>query len=249
MSSETSIISHFAQLEDPRDERNRKHPLMNIIAIAILGVLSGADTWVDIERYGKSKREWLETFLDLRNGIPSHDTFGRVFRWLDSEAFQKHFVAWTQQVCAVTRGQVVAADGKKLRRSHDSAHERDGIWLVSAWTSENRMVLGQRKVDDQSNEITTIPQLLSTLELEGCIVTVDALNTQKETAATILQRKADYLLPVKANQGTLHEDLQDLFDGFEAEHYQQVGYDTARQVREGHDRRELRQCWVVAQPE
>lgn len=212
MVPETSIISHFAQLEDPRDQRNRKHPLMNIIAIAILGVLSGADTWVDIERYGKSKREWLETFLDLSHGIPSHDTFGRVFRWLDSEAFQRQFVAWTQQVCAVTRGQVVAADGKKLRRSQDGMHERDGIWMVSAWTSENRMVLGQRQVDDKSNEITAIPHLLSALALEGCVVTLDALNTQTETARAILQRKADYLLPVKANQSTLHEDLQDLFE-------------------------------------
>lgn len=222
---------------------------MNIIAIAILGVLSGADNWVDIERYGKSKQEWLATLLDLSQGIPSHDTFGRVFRWLDSEGFQRQFIAWTQQVCVVTRGQVVAADGKKLRRSQDGTHERDGIWMVSAWASENRMVLGQRKVDDKSNEITAIPHLLSTLELEGCIVTMDALNTQRETASAILQRKADYLLPVKANQGTLHEDLQDLFDGFEAENYQQVVYDTAKQVSEGHDRRELRQCWVVSQPE
>ena len=249
MLSETSLFAYFADLEDPRDERNRKHPLMNIIAIAILGVLGGADTWVDIERYGKSKREGLGTFLDLSNGIPAHDTFGRVFRWLDSEAFQAHFVAWTQQVCTITRGQVVAADGKKLRRSQDGAHERDGIGMVSAWASENRLVLGRRKVADKSHEITAIPQLLSGLELEGCLVTVDALNTQTATAAAILQRKADYWLPVKANQGTLYEDLQDLFDEFEAENYQQVVYNTAKQVSEGHHRRELRQCWVVSQPE
>src|SRR5688572_12855316 len=148
MFAETSIISHFAQLEDPRDERNRKHALVNIITIAILGVLGGADTWVDIERYGKSKQEWLATFLELSNGIPSHDTFGRVFRWLDSEAFQAQFVAWTEQVCAISQGEVVALDGKKLRRSQDGNHERDGIWMVSAWASENRIVLGQRKVDD-----------------------------------------------------------------------------------------------------
>jgi predicted transposase YbfD/YdcC len=121
--------------------------------------------------------------------------------------------------------------------------------MVSAWASENRMVLGQRKVDDKSNEITAIPLLLSTLDLEGCVVTMDALNTQTTTATAILQRGADYLLPVKANQGTLHEDLQDLFDGFETDNYQQVVYDTAKQVTEGHDRRELRQCWVVALPE
>ncbi|MBI5671131.1 MAG: ISAs1 family transposase [Chloroflexi bacterium] len=249
MFPETSILSHFAQLEDPRDERNRKHPLINVITIAILGVLGGADTWVDVERYGKSKQAWLGTFLDLSNGIPSHDTFGRVFRWLDSEAFQAQFVAWTQQVCTLTRGQVVAADGKKLRRSQDSAHERDGIWMVSAWASENRMVLGQRKVDDKSNEITVMPQLLSALDIEGCIVTLDALNTQTDTVAAILRRGADYVLPVKANQGTLYEDVQDLFNGLEADNYQQVVFDTAKQVSEGHHRRELRQCWVVTQPE
>lgn len=249
MLPETGIIAHFAQLEDPRDERNRKHPLINLITIAILGVIGGADTWVDIERYGQSKREWLGTFLDLSNGIPSHDTFGRVFRWLDSKAFQAQFIAWTEQVCSVSRGEVVALDGKKLRRSQDGRHERDGIWMVSAWASENRMVLGQRKVDDKSNEITAIPLLLSAMDIEGCIVTMDALNTQTATAAAVLQQGADYLLPVKANQGTLYEDLQDLFDGFETENYQQVVYDTAKQVSEGHQRREIRQCWVVAQPQ
>ncbi len=249
MLPETSIIAYFAELEDPRDTRNRKHPLINIITIAILGVIGGADTWVDIERYGQSKREWIATFLDLSNGIPSHDTFGRVFRWLDSTAFQAQFVAWTQQVCSLSKGAGVALDGKKLRRSQDGTHERAGIWMVSAWASENRMVLGQRKVDDKSNEITAVPLLLSALDIRGCIVTMDALNTQTESAAAILKQGADYLLPVKGNQGTLDADMHDLFDGFEAENYHQVVYDTAKHVSEGHQRRELRQCWVVAQPE
>jgi len=207
-----------------------------------LGIIWGADTWVDIERYGQSKREWLATFLDLSNGIPSHDTFGRVFRWLDSVAFQSQFVAWTQQVCALNKGEGVALDGKKLRRSQDGAHERAGIWMVSAWANENQMVLGQRKVDDKSNEITAVPLLLSALDIRGCIVTMDALNTQTESAAAILKQGADYLLPVKGNQGTLDEDLHDLFDGFEAENYHEVVYDTAKHVSEGHHWRELRQC-------
>jgi len=249
MFPETSIIRHFAQLEDPRDERHRKHPRINLITIAILGVLAGADTRVDLARYGNSKQEWLGTLLDLSNGIPSHDTFGRVFRWLDSEAFQMQFVSWTEPVCAIRRGTGEALDGKKLRRSQDGTHERDGIWMVSAWASENRRVLGQRKVDDKSNEITAIPLLLSAVDIRGGVVTVDALNTQTATAAAMLQQGADYLLPVKANQGTLHEDLQDLFDGFETENYRQVVYDTAKQVSEGHQRREIRQCWVVTQPE
>jgi hypothetical protein len=157
MMPEIGILTYFAELDDPRIEKNQKHPLINIISIAILGVICGADTWVDIERYGKAKQEWLGTFLDLKNGIPSHDTFGRVFRWLDSEQFQAQFIAWTQHICELTMSQLVSLDGKKLRRSHDKQHKRDGIWMVSAWAGENRMVLGQVKVDEKSNEISVIP--------------------------------------------------------------------------------------------
>jgi hypothetical protein len=129
---ETSILAYFAEVDDPRIEKNPKHPLINVISIAILGVICGADNWVDIAGYGKAKREWLGTFLELKNGIPSHDTFGRVFLWLDAEQFQAQFVAWTQDICQLTAGQVVAVNGKKLRRSHDQRHEGDGIWMVSA---------------------------------------------------------------------------------------------------------------------
>lgn len=249
MLPETSILTYFAELEDPRIEKNQKHPLINVISIAILGVICGADSWVDIERYGKAKQEWLGTFLDLSNGIPSHDTFGRVFRWLDVEQFQAQFIAWTQHIGELTEGQLVSLDGKKLRRSHDKQHERDGIWMVSAWAGENRMVLGQMKVDEKSNEITAIPQLLSVLDLSGCVVTVDALGTQTTIAQQIVAAGADYILPIKDNQGTLYEDLCLLFDGFETEEYAEVLYDTAKQIRQAHDRREMRQCWVVQQPE
>ena len=249
MQPETSIQAYFADLDDPRIERNRKHPLMNILTIAILGVLCGADTWVDIQRYGEAKRDWLASFLDLSNGIPSHDTFGRVFRWLDAEQFQAQFVAWTQRLCQATSGELVALDGKKLRRSQDRLHERDGIWMVSAWVSDNRLVLGQRRVDDKSNEITAVPELLAALDLTGCIVTLDALNTQTAIAGHIVKAQADYILPVKENQGTLYEDLELLFEGFETENYVAVPHDTAKRVSEGHDRREVRQCWVVTEPE
>lgn len=217
MSDEPSLLGYFVDLEDPRIERNRKHPLMNIITIAILGVICGADNWVDIERYGEAKREWLGEILDLSNGIPSHDTFGRVFRWLDAEQFQRRFIAWTQRLCQLTPGQLVSFDGKKIRRSHNHRHERAGIWMVSAWASDNRMVLGQRKVDDKSNEITAIPELLALLDLSGCVVSVDALGSQTAIAQQIVEAKADYILPVKANQGTLYADLQLLFEGFESE--------------------------------
>lgn len=249
MLPETSILVYFAELDDPRIEKNQKHALINVISIAILGVICGADTWVDIERYGNAKREWLGTFLDLKNGIPSHDTFGRVFRWLDAEQFQAQFIAWTQSLCELTEGQVVALDGKKLRRSHDKQHDRDGIWMVSAWAGENRMVLGQIKVDEKSNEITAIPQLLNVLNISGCVVTVDALGTQTAIAQQIIEAGADYILPVKDNQGTLYEDVDLLFEGFETDEYAEVVYDTAKQVAVGHDRREIRQCWVVQQPE
>jgi len=249
MLPETSILSYFAELDDPRIEKNQKHPLINVIAIAILGVICGADTWVDIERYGNAKQAWLGTFLDLSNGIPSHDTFGRVFRWLDAQQFQAQFIAWTQHICELTAGQVVSLDGKKLRRSHDQQHEQDGIWMVSAWAGENRMVLGQMKVAEKSNEITAIPRLLSALDMSGCVVTLDALGTQTAIAQRIVEADAEYILPVKDNQGTLYEDMGLLFDGFETENYSDVVYDTAKRVSEGHDRHEIRQCWVVQQPE
>lgn len=249
MNLETSIFNYFADLEDPRIERNRAHPLINIISIAILGVICGADNWVAIEEYGKAKIDWLGTFLDLSNGIPSHDTFGRVFRWLDEQAFQARFVEWMGVICQATSGQVVAIDGKKLRRSHDRQHERDGIWMVSAWASENKMVLGQVKVDDKSNEIMAVPHLLTQLDLAGCVVTVDALNTQTSIAQQIIKADADYIMSVKGNHGNLHEDLKLLFDGFEEVSWHDVTYDTAHNKYQGHGREEYRQVWVVSEPE
>jgi hypothetical protein len=145
MSSEANILGYFDDLEDPRIEKNRKHPLMNIIGIATMGVICGAETWVDIEWYGKAKEEWLSSFLDLREGIASHDTFGRVFRWLDAEQFQRRFMTWTQTMCRLTSGQLVSIDGKKLRGSQDKRHGWEGMWLVSAWASEDCMVLDRPK--------------------------------------------------------------------------------------------------------
>src|SRR5574341_643595 len=249
MLPETSILAYFGELDDPRIEKNRKHPLINVIAIAILGVICGADNWVDIERYGRAKQAWLGQFLDLSNGIPSHDTFGRVFRWLDAEQFQKRFMAWRERICELSGGKGVAVDGKKLRRSQDRAHQRDGIWMVSAWVSDNRLVLGQQKVDEKSNEITAIPELLAALDTTGCVVTIDAIGTQTAIAQQIVDAQADYLLPIKENQGTLYEDMQMLFDGFEAENYVAVAHDTYKQVSEGHDGGEIRQCWVVSEPD
>lgn len=249
MNFETSVLSYFGELEDPRSGHNLTHPFINIVTIAILATICGADDWVAIETYGHAKQDWLGRFLDLSKGIPSHDTFGRVFRWLDEEAFQLKFSEWTARICEATQGEVVAIDGKKLRRSGDSLHKREGIWMVSAWASENRIVLGQTKVDDKSNEITAIPQLLAQLDLSGCVVTVDALNTQTKIAKQIVDAQADYIMAVKGNQGTLYQDLQLLFEGFESEMYQDVLYQTARTVNQAHGREEYRQVWVVTEPE
>jgi len=249
MYPETSIMAYFADMEDPRTGQNITHPLVNIVLIAILGVICGADGWVDVERYGNAKRDWLASFLSLEKGIPSHDTFGRFFRWLDEEAFQTCFVTWTASLCQRTQGQLVAIDGKKLRRSQERRKGREGIWMVSAWASENRLVLGQKKVDDKSNEITAIPALLAQLDITGCVVTLDALNTQVEIAQQIVEAQADYILAVKENQGTLYEDLEMLFEGFEHDLYRAVVCQTAQRESVGHDRQEFRQIWVVSEPE
>ena len=162
-----SIISeHFAHVKDPRVNRTREHPLLNIIVIAICGVICGADSWVEIEQFGKAKHAWLGGFLDLTNGIPSHDTFGRVFARIDPEQFQAGFSSWVQTISKISEGEIIALDGKQLRGSHDRGLGKRAITMVSAWAVSNHLVLGQRKVDAKSNEITAIPKLLELLDLE-----------------------------------------------------------------------------------
>ena len=172
--------SHFSSLNDPRVERTKKHKLIDIVIIAICGTICGADGWVEIEQFGKAKEAWLKTFLELPNGIPSHDTFGRVFAYLDPVEFERCFIEWVQSVSERVEG-VIAIDGKTLRRSHDKGNGKRALHMVSAWAAENRLVLAQVAVDQKSNEITAIPLLLRQLSLSGCIVTIDAMGTQKQT--------------------------------------------------------------------
>jgi predicted transposase YbfD/YdcC len=249
MLPESNLFHYLADLEDPRIEKNRDHPLINVLVIAILGVICGADNFTEIERFGWAKAEWLKNFLDLDNGIPSHDTFGRVFRWLDEAAFQAAFLKWTQSLCQVSEGEIIALDGKKLRGSEEKTQKRPGIWMVSAWAKENRMVLGQKRVDEKSNEITAMPELLSRLDITGCVVTVDALNTQTKLAEAIVAAQADYIFAVKGNHRTLHEDLHLLFEGFEQDEYRQVLFETAKSISQVHGRDEIRQVFVVKEAE
>lgn len=243
-----SLTEHFGSLEDPRIERNKLHPLLNIIVIAICGVICGAENWVDIENFGNKKLAWLTQYLDLNNGIPSHDTFGRVFRRLKAEAFQACFVAWVKAVNEISQGQVIAIDGKELRRSMDQTLGKRAIHMVSAWASENRLVLAQQKVDEKSNEITAIPALLKMLEVAGCIITIDAMGCQKEIAQQIVEQQADYVLAVKENQGHLYEDIDYIcqLNLRSAENPLVYFDDYAKTVDKAHDRIEIRECWTLS---
>ncbi len=241
-----TIIKHFSGLEEPRRD-NKRHLLLDIIVIAICAAICGANGWTDVELFGHAKHEWFKGFLKLPHGIPSHDTFGRVFALLDAERFQRCFVEWIQAVEQRTQGQIIALDGKQLRRSHDKTLGKKAIYMVSAWASENGLVLGQRKVDDRSNEITAIPQLLDMLEVSGCIVTTDAMGCQIAIAEKAIENDADYVFVVKENQGRLFETIQGLFD--DPDEMRWVDCDYHKTVDKDHGRIEIRQCWTTSDPE
>jgi len=215
----------------------------------VCAVIAGADNWEDVEEFGKARFEWFQTFLDIPNGIPSHDTFTRVFARLDPEQFQGCFIRWMSAVTAVIGGQVIAIDGKVLRRSHDKGIGKAAIDMVSAWASANRLVLGQVKVDEKSNEITAIPQLLGALEVAGCIVTIDAMGCQTDIAEKIIEREAEYVLALKENQGHLYADVERLFDDLEGSQYQAYAFDYQKTVNKDHGRIEIRECWTISDRE
>jgi predicted transposase YbfD/YdcC len=240
-----NLVKHFAGLPDPRSGNAKAHIFLEILIIAILAVICGADGWSDVELFGKNKKEWLKTFLELPKGIPSHDTFGRVFAKINPEEFQKRFIEWVRAVEELTTGQVIAVDGKKLRRSHNHPAGKAAIYMVSAWATENQLVLGQTKVAEKSNEITAIPELLRLLDIAGCIVTIDAIGTQTEITETIIEGGGDYLLTVKENQGHLFEDIQCLFEVDVAQGMKYAQYNYAKSINKGHGRIETRECWVT----
>ncbi|NPV55195.1 MAG: ISAs1 family transposase [Anaerolineae bacterium] len=236
-------------MSDKRKPNGIRHKLIDIIAIAICGVICGGDDWVMIEYFGNAKREWFETFLELPHGIPSHDTFGKVFALIDPQEFQESFLGWVHEIAEITRGQLIAIDGKTARRSHDQSKGREALHLVSAWASQNGLVLGQVKVDDKSNEIRAIPELLKMLDIHGCLISIDAIGTQKEIVSTIIEQGGDYLLTVKQNQGSLYDQIASAFNVDYENEFKDTPYDYSKKVNKGHGRIETRECWITSDPE
>jgi predicted transposase YbfD/YdcC len=245
---DVAIGQYFATVDDPRMDRTKAHALLDIIIIAMCAVICGADGWVDVETFGKTKQDWLATFLTLPNGIPSHDTFGRVFARIDPDQFQQSFLQWVQALRHV-RGDLIAIDGKTHRRSHDRTNGRTALHLVSAWAAENRMVLGQVAVDTKSNEITAIPMLLDLLDLHGSTVTIDAIGCQTTIADQIVQQGGNYVLALKANQPTMLADVQALFADARAAQQPEYGMTSATLTTADHGRIETRTAFVIPDPD
>lgn len=240
-----SLLKHFENLEDPRTEYLIEHRLLDIVGITICAVICGADSWVEIEEYGISKFEWLKGFLELPNGIPSHDTISRLFAQLDPEQLQSCFLSWIKTIAQLTSGEIIAIDGKTVRHSYDRGKKQGAIHMVSAWASQHHLVLGQVKVEEKSNEITAIPQLLKVLEIKGCVITIDAMGTQKEIAKVITDRGGDYVLCLKGNQGNLHQDVQQLFNWARKNNFKNIPHEACSTINKGHGRIEIRRYWLL----
>ena len=246
MSISAAFLKHFSELDDPRIENNNKrHNLSDILVMTILAVICGADCIVDIEEFGECQIDNLKQFLELPNGIPSHDTIGRVLGTLDSQQFQSCFLSWINELVTVSEGEIIAIDGKTSRGSQNRKNGGKALHLISAWSSKNKMVLGQRKVGDKTNEITAIPELIKMLDLKGAVVTIDAMGCQKPIAEAIKNKGADYLLAVKGNQGELHESLIQTFAKAKELNYEAMVYAHSKTVEKDHGRIETRHYVVL----
>jgi predicted transposase YbfD/YdcC len=242
------IADHFAELTDPR-RREVVYPLINVVVIAVCAVISGADDFVAIARFGTTKREWLARFLDLESGIPSHDRFNAIFAAIKPAEFEKCLLSWITALHEITAGQVIAIDGKTLRRSFDAASSKAAIHMVSAWATANHISLGQVVVDAKSNEITAIPKLLEMLELSGAMVTIDAMGCQTEIAMQIVGAGADYCLAVKDNQPTLHRGIIDFFEKHSEDDFGGIRMRYHVTDEKGHGRKESRYYMICPVPE
>lgn len=244
-----SIRQYFSGLPDPRRRRGRRHRLDELVIIAILAVICCTDNWQEVAQFAWAKRKWLKTFLKLPHGIPSHDTFGRVFAALEPEAFERCFLAWITALAKVRPGQLIAIDGKTLRRSFDRASGKAAIHMISAWSSANGLVFGQLATEAKSNEITAIPKLLELLDIRGAVVSIDAMGCQREIARKIVENGGDYLFSLKGNQSTMHEEVAWWLDHAIAGQVREATLDYDQQVHKGHGRLETRQVWCTEQVE
>ena len=247
-SRSTRLQDHFSDLTDPR-RRKFVYPLINIVTIALCAVIAGADDFVTIAAWGRQKRTWLATFLDLTNGIPSHDRFNAIFKALKPAEFEQCLLRWVTSLHEVAAGQLVAIDGKTLRQSFDKADAKSAIHMVSAWATANHISLGQVVVDQKSNEITAIPKLLDLLAVSGCLVTIDAMGSQTEIAEKIVEGKADYVLAVKGNQPTLHEGIAAFFLDHMDDDFARVKVSRHETIEHGHGRDEHRTYYVCDAPD
>jgi predicted transposase YbfD/YdcC len=236
---------HFSVLPDPRTDRTKKHLLIDILFIAICTIICGGEGFTDMESFGEAKEDWLRKYLELPYGIPSHDTFRRLFSILDCEAFSECFSQWSRALHEATNGEVIALDGKSIRHSFDSFSGQGALHMVSAWASENGLALGQVKVDEKSNEITAIPKLLEMIDVKGRIITTDAMGCQKDIAKRIIDRKGDYVFCLKGNQESFHDEVKFFFEECREANYQDVEHRYFETVEKDHGRIEIRRCWVV----
>lgn len=238
------LISCLRIIKDPRIDRTKRHPLVSVLFIGICSVLCGAESWEQMEDFGNERQEWIKQYVELPHGIPSHDTFGRVFAQIDSRSFQESFLGWVKLVSLKMPRQIISIDGKTLRRSHDRAKGKEALHLVSAWACANHLVLGQVKTDAKSNEITAIPELLKLLDLCGSIVTVDAMGTQKEIAEEIQNKKGDYVMALKGNHELLHEEVKTYWEDSRLPASEYQAFET---VDKGHGRMEIRRYRISDQ--
>lgn len=244
--NDDSLVGYLSIIPDPRIERSRRHNLLDILIIAVCAVICGAEGWTDIEEFGHSKEEWLKEFLELPSGIPSHDTFRRVFLILDPTVFQQCFMEWIRSVNEnLFKKDIIAIDGKTLRGSLDRANEKSALHLISAWSNNASVVMGQIKSEGKSNEITSVPELLKLLQLKGCIVTLDAMNCQKKTAEQIAIQGGDYLLCLKENHADMRRNVEDRFNEMDGKRKKTWPMDTYEVQEKGHDRLETRKHTVI----
>ena len=246
MQNNRGFVDEFSDMEDPRLDRKKLYPLIEIIFLTICAVISGSNHFTEAGIFGEASIDWLRKFLPFANGIPSHDAIGYFFSRLDPEQFKMKFVQWIQSVSEITEGEIVAIDGKTLRHSYDTGTNKAAMHMISAWANEANLVLGQLKVNEKTNEITAIPKLLEILDLSGCIVTIDAMGCQKEIAKTIIDKNAEYVLALKGNQGTLHENVELFFQDQIERDFADTDVDTHKTVDADHGRVEVRQYWTVS---